>query len=127
MHRVEALADRPEGTHPAGMIPYKSIVPLHELIAKAIGKSEVSVKVNELYSGLVPALGNEFAVLLDVDVGAIRRAAGDEVANAVQRMREGKVSMKPGYDGVFGELVLDEKEAAKKGKGSMQGRLSEFV
>ena len=85
------------------------------------------MKVNELYSGLVPALGNEFAVLLDVDVGAIRRAAGDEVANAVQRMREGKVSMKPGYDGVFGELVLDEKEAAKKGKGSMQGRLSEFV
>jgi uncharacterized protein (TIGR00375 family) len=125
MHRVEALADRPEGTRPAGMIPYKSIVPLHELIAKAIGKSEVSTKVSELYAGLVPALGNEFAVLLDVDVGTIGRASCNEVADAIQRMREGKVRMKPGYDGVFGELVLDEK-FRKKDEGPKQGLLSDF-
>ncbi len=126
MHRVEALADRPEGSRPAGVIPYKSIVPLHELIAKAIGKSEVSTKVGEIYTHLVPALGNEFSVLLDVPIEKIARVDAS-VANAIVRMREGKVHMKPGYDGVFGELVLDGKETAEKEQGARQGQLSEFV
>ncbi|VVC03477.1 Uncharacterised protein [Candidatus Burarchaeum australiense] len=126
MHRVEALADRPEGAHPAGVIPYKSIVPLPELIAAAIGKSVASSKVSELYGKLVPVLGNEFAVLLDVEIGAIRNAAGDEVANAIVRMREGKVKMKPGYDGVFGELVLDGDEGSS-GKAEGKGKAADFA
>ncbi|RLG19769.1 DNA helicase UvrD [Candidatus Micrarchaeota archaeon] len=125
MHRVEGLADRPEGAKPPGAIPYKSIVPLLELIAAATKRAVNSVKVRDIYSKLVPKLGNEFAVLLDVPMERIKNATIEPVANAIQKMREGKVRMKPGYDGVFGELVLDEQENIRKTV-SKQGRLSDF-
>jgi len=126
MHRVEALADRPEGAKPAGAIPYKSIVPLPELIAAAIGKPTTSTKVSEIYGKLVPALGNEFAVLLDVEISKIAEASGAEIADALLNMRAGKVKMKPGYDGVFGELVLDERKMKEEKIGGKQGTLSDY-
>jgi len=110
MHRVEALADRKEGEKPANAIPFKSIVPLPELIAAATQRTVASKKVWELYEQLVPKLGNEFAVLLDIPMAKIANATIEPVASAIRRMREGRVNMKPGYDGVFGTIVLDECE-----------------
>jgi len=37
--RVEQLADRPEGYLPEGSVPFKSVVPLSELISAVIGGS----------------------------------------------------------------------------------------
>jgi uncharacterized protein (TIGR00375 family) len=126
MHRVEALADRPEGAKPANAIPYRSIVPLPELIAAVLSKPTTSTKVSELYQKLVPALGNEFSVLLDVDISKINAAAGAEIANALQKMRAGEVKMRPGYDGVFGELVLDENKMKEETAARKQGTLSDY-
>jgi uncharacterized protein (TIGR00375 family) len=126
MHRVEALADRKEGAKPANAIPFRSIVPLPELIAAVLRKPTTSTKVSELYSKMVPILGNEFSVLLDADISKIESAAGAELAQALQKMRTGKVKMRPGYDGVFGELVLDENKMKEETAARKQGTLSDF-
>lgn len=107
MHRVDELADRKEGEKPKNAIPFRSIVPLPELIAAALSKPTTSKLVWLEYAKLVPALGNEFHMLLDVPMEKIKAAASAPVSAAIEKMRTGKVKMKPGYDGVFGELVLD--------------------
>ena len=51
----------------------------------------------------------------------IERAASPLVAEAIARMRAGKVHIKPGYDGEFGEIKIFETAERKEIKG--QGTL----
>ena len=66
LNRVEELADRPEGYVPDNVIPYKSLVPLSELIAAVLVSTPYSKNVWETYSKLIDRFKNEFDVLLNV-------------------------------------------------------------
>ncbi|MBI5227287.1 DNA helicase UvrD [Candidatus Micrarchaeota archaeon] len=115
MHRVMDLADRKPGFKPEGAIPFQNIVPLITTISKAIKKPETSNVTLEEYSKLIRYFGNEFA-LWEAPEDKIRLATSVDIANAIVRVKTGKIKWIPGYDGVFGELVLDEDgKAAKKG------------
>ncbi|MCX6777949.1 MAG: hypothetical protein NT157_03615 [Candidatus Micrarchaeota archaeon] len=119
LHRVEALADRPDGFVPKGAIPFKKIVPLQEIIAASLGKTTVSIPVRENYGLLVRAFGNEFAVL-DANPDAIKAKAGARIAEAIKRVQDGTVCITPGYDGVFGKVgIFEEKKAKIKGAQSV--------
>src|SRR3712207_7598994 len=37
LHRVEALADRPEGARPVGAAGFRNILQLHELVGEVLG------------------------------------------------------------------------------------------
>jgi uncharacterized protein (TIGR00375 family) len=104
LHRVENLADRPEGIVPENVIPYKSLVPLEEIIAQAIGAARDTVGVRTRYETLVEALGGEFNVLLNAPVEEIAHHSDERIALGVANMREGKVVARAGYDGVFGVI-----------------------
>jgi uncharacterized protein (TIGR00375 family) len=104
LHRVENLADRPEGTVPDNAIPFKSLVPLEEIIAQAIGAGRDTAGVKSRYDTLVKALGGEFNVLMNVPVKEIELHASEKIAQGIANMREGKVLALPGYDGVFGTI-----------------------
>ena len=108
MSRVEALADRDEGTKPKRWRPYQNIVPLPELIAEAKDMGTASNAVQEAYRNVLSKLGNEFYILLDCPVGDIQRAAGDVLAESINRMRQGKVEIAAGYDGEFGTIKIFE-------------------
>jgi len=101
-HRVEELADREAETVRERKIPFKSIVPLAEIIAEVKGvKSPQSKRVLEEYFRLTDELANEFTLLLDTPIEEIRRAAADEhTAEAIRRMRAGELEIEAGYDGV---------------------------
>ena len=105
MSRVVALASR-EDAQPANRIPFRHLIPLEEIIAEALSAQPGSAAVREEYLKLVQGLGNEFAVLMDVPLDEVARHARPRVVEALRRMRDGLVEIKPGYDGTFGEIRI---------------------
>lgn len=108
LHRVERLADREEGFVPEGAVPYRNLVPLEEIIAASVGARPGTVGVREEYYKLCSVFGSEFNVLLDAPVEEVRRHTTLRVAEGLRRVREGRVRIAPGYDGVFGEISIFE-------------------
>lgn len=114
MARVEELADNPEGRRGKRARPYKSIIPLPELIAEAKDVGSSSKAVVGVYHQMLEGLGNEFSILLDIPIDVIKRNAGDVIAEGINRMRQGKVSIAAGYDGEFGTIkIFNELEREK--------------
>ncbi|MFH1447764.1 MAG: endonuclease Q family protein, partial [Candidatus Micrarchaeota archaeon] len=101
MHRVDELSDRDNGFVPDGAVPFENIVPLDEVISRSIGKGTYSKAVAEVYWKLIRRFGDELTVL-HAERGAIANDVGERVAEGIVRMREGKVRIIPGYDGVYG-------------------------
>jgi DNA helicase-2/ATP-dependent DNA helicase PcrA len=106
LHRVESLADRPEGAAPPGRPPYRNLIPLEEILAEALGQGVGTVRVREEYLKLVERFGGEFAVLMDVPLEELRRVTHPRVVEGIRRMRAGQVHIEPGYDGEFGRIHL---------------------
>ncbi|MCI0533506.1 endonuclease Q family protein [bacterium] len=115
MHRVETLAKRPEGFDPKKRPPFKSIVPLPEILAEVLGVSgSGSKKVRELHMKMIHDLGNEFTILLDAPLEDIARSAGEITAEAVKRMRKGAITILGGYDGEYGTVrIFSDKDRTK--------------
>lgn len=124
LHRVEALADRPEGVRPEVGRPYENLIPLTEIIASAKGIGPASQKVQETYSTLLNALGPELKVLREVPAEEILRCGEPLVAEGIHRMRAGEVEIEPGFDGEYGRIrVFREGEREQvAGQGDMFGR-----
>jgi DNA helicase II / ATP-dependent DNA helicase PcrA len=114
--RVNALADRPEDSRPRTAVDYRRIVPFEELIGEALGKGRASKAVFQLYSKMISALGPEFDILLDAKIDAIAAAGSPRVAEAVRRMRDGQVLVRPGYDGIFGQVKIFSEKKPDQGR-----------
>lgn len=113
LHRVELLADRPEGQKPPRARPYYSLITLPEVIADVYGRGVNTKGVQAAYFDALGALGNEMHILLDADIHTIRRTGGPVLAEAIKRMRQGDVSIASGYDGEFGTIsILSEQDKA---------------
>ena len=111
MSRVEALADRPEGTRPEGAAGYRSFVPLAEMLGEILGVGASTKKVKAAYDAIIARLGPELTVLEHVPLDDIRRACSPLFAEAVSRMRKGQVIREAGYDGEYGVIrIFDPKE-----------------
>lgn len=106
LHRVEELADREIGEGRPGRIPYKSLIPLNEVIAEAVGKTSDSQGVWELYFRFIREFGDEHAILTEVPVAELARVSPENIAEAVDRMRKGQVAIEPGHDGEYGTIRL---------------------
>jgi uncharacterized protein (TIGR00375 family) len=115
LNRVERLADRAEGIKPDNAIPFRNLIPLVEIVAESVGKSVISKEVLKYYDDLIKNLGNEFDILMQVDREKIEKASLPEIAEGIIRAREGKVNIKPGYDGVYGKIeIFGKNDRSKK-------------
>lgn len=117
MHRVEVLSDREEGFRPSRALPYKSIIPLLEIISEIKNSSTQCKSVSDLYWKAIQRLGNEYEILLTKKLSEIEKF-DSTLAEAIDRMRQGKITVEPGYDGQYGKIrVFGEKiETVLKGQ-----------
>ena len=113
MNRVAELADRPEGFVPENSIPFKRMIPLSEIIADTIGVGDASKAVDAEYSAIIPRLGTELEVLMEVSSDKLLKELPLKIAKAIINVRNGNVNILPGFDGEYGTIeILKEKDAA---------------
>ena len=106
MHRVEELADRPEGFIPKNAIPSIHLIPLEEIVAEALAVGVGTKAVEAEYERLIERGGSEFRILLDATPDELASFAPPPILDGIVRMRQGKVSIVPGHDGVYGKINL---------------------
>lgn len=102
--RVNELADRPPmPPKPPNSAPFRSLVPLRELIADVFGKGKTSKCVQREHEQMLQH-ASEFAILLDLEKKELATFCKPEISQSILSMRKGEVEIRPGYDGVYGEV-----------------------
>jgi len=115
MNRVEELADRTEEqARSLKRVPYINLVPLPEIIADTLDVGVSSKAVQKEYNNLIEKFGSEFNILLNTPIAEIKNHSEERLAEAIKRVREGKIYVKPGYDGVFGVVKVFEDGEKKR-------------
>ncbi|MCE9585827.1 endonuclease Q family protein [Candidatus Uhrbacteria bacterium] len=104
LHRIDDLAGRSEGERGKLAVPYRSIVPLAELIGSVFDVGASSKKVAREVEKLVKDGRTEFGVLLDESVSTLGTVTSSEIVEAIVQMREGKMDIRPGFDGEYGVI-----------------------
>ncbi len=125
MHRVEVLADRPMGERPPRTHPFYNLVPLPEVLCEVYGCGPTARRVTQEYDKLLERLGPELYILRQAPLEDIKMAGGPRLAEAIRRMRSGKVRAKGGYDGEYGVIRLLEGYGEDQAHGVPQIRLLE--
>jgi len=112
LNRVDKLANiSQKNIDSSKHIPYKSIVPLPNLIADYFAVGRGSKKVQILFMDIINKAGNEFKVLLDLEEAELKKFMPDLLAEGIIRMRQSKIKLNPGFDGQYGTVeVFSEKE-----------------
>ena len=108
MHRVETLADRSEPKPPEKAAPFRSLVPLPEIVSEICGVGPKSKTVGTQVSSLVARLGPELEILERLPVEDLRRHADPVLTEAIERLRRGEVVREGGYDGEYGTIRMFE-------------------
>lgn len=114
LYRINELADRKEGDFPLNVIPYKSLVPLKEIIADVLNLGVATKAVAENYERLINVFSNEFNILLDAPLEEIAKITTPEITEGIKRVREGRLEIEPGYDGEFGKVKIFKEEERKQ-------------
>ena len=123
--RVEELADLEKAVHPPGRAKYIHLIPLAEIIGKALRFSPLSKKVQDRWSELMKKFGSEIHVLIDADMDEISRVASPAVASAIHAFRKGRIRVNPGGGGKYGEIeILPDSNKGNKGQKSLADWIS---
>jgi len=104
MHRVNELADRKDISQVKN-IPYKNLIPLQEIIADTLGVGKNSKKVQAEYFKLIKKY-SEFQILIDLGEEELKKITAAEITEAIMNVRDNKVKIMPGYDGVYGKIEI---------------------
>lgn len=116
MHRVEDLADRPAGGMPPGGIPSVHLVPLEEIIAAALDQGVSTIAVEREYQRMISQGGSEFDILLDLSPVDLASFCNPKILEGILRVREGKLRISPGHDGVYGKIDIFWEEGEGTGQ-----------
>lgn len=126
--RVEELADRPAGYVPENTIGYMHLLPLSEIIAATLGVDSPSTQqVWNIYDKLVEKFGDEYTVLIDAPSQTLKETVDQRIAEAIIKVREGKIRVIPGYDGVYGQPIIFEENKKAFQEKVQQLNLTDFM
>ena len=113
LNRVDALADGKSGVKRKGNLctregrtPFYNMIQLDEIIADVLDVGVKTKKVKAAYDRLLKGCGVELDILLYVQEKELMQHADEAVARGIMRVRQGKVSVMPGYDGEYGKIQV---------------------
>ncbi len=105
--RVNEIATYDVPKHPSHRPEYQHLVPLAEIITKAIGQSSPHTKtVFKIWNELITVFGDEIKVLVDADIETIAKSTQKNVTDAIRAFRDGKIILHPGGGGQYGRVEL---------------------
>ena len=111
--RINEKADFYDPQHPNHRPPYIHLIPLSEIITKAVGlRSPFSQTVTKRWNELVSVFDSEIKVLLDAKIDDIARVTAPAITEAIQMFREKKVIIRPGGGGQYGTIELPTQDDA---------------
>ena len=110
LSRIEALADRAaeDPFRPARARPFINLVPLPEVLAEVLGTSAAAQSVQRSYFQLLDRLGSELFILRSASPEELRRSGPELLAEAILRVRSGRLQLQGGYDGEYGTMRIFE-------------------
>ncbi|OGF26522.1 hypothetical protein A2477_01975 [Candidatus Falkowbacteria bacterium RIFOXYC2_FULL_47_12] len=119
-YRVNELADREIGFRPSGAPNYKKLVELDKIIAEALDvKSRAAQRVQAEYKSILKKTNaRELDILIDYNLDDLKKVTLPEIVEGIQRVREGKLIVEPGFDGQYGTVKIfsqEEKASNKQG------------
>lgn len=94
-------------------VNYVKMVPLVEILAQILKKGVKTKTVELKYQEMIKKFGNEIKILLKTEIKKIYDW-NKKIGKGIEKVRMGDILVNPGYDGVFGEVKIDETEASKK-------------
>lgn len=122
--RVEEMSTRKDGYEPKNKVPFKTLLPLSDVLAYVSGKGQGTDFVWKLYNSLVtPEDGShEFFVLLNMSTNEIKKRLSknntdekiiSEIVDTITKNRYGQIKVEPGFDGDYGIPEIDKKNYGK--------------
>src|SRR6266542_3612242 len=109
LHRVEELADRPEGARLEGAAGFRNLIQLPEIVGETLRVGPKSKAVAAQIDALTERLGPELGILTTAPLDEVARVGSSLLAEALGRLREGRVLREAGYDGEYGVIRLFER------------------
>ena len=115
MERVEQLADpsRPEGFTLKNAKPFRTLLPLSDILSKILGKAVGTKAVWEEYNTLISRFKSEYAVLLNAPPDELKKIANQKIVDAILKNRNAEVEIQPGFDGEYGIPIFSESDRVK--------------
>jgi uncharacterized protein (TIGR00375 family) len=129
--KINEKADFKEPHHPGHRPPYVHLIPLAEIITKAVGqRTPFTATVKTRWEELVKAFGSEINVLIDVDIQEISKVTSPAITEAIQAFRDNKVIIRPGGGGQYGQIELPNPDSnfltVSMGPSDTQTSLSDY-
>ena len=91
------------------------LLPLSEIIKTVLDVTYQGARgVWSVYNKLVKEFGNEYTVLIDAPQQEMAEIVDPRMAEAIVRVRKEKAEVIPGYDGVYGQLLIFDEEIEKE-------------
>lgn len=113
-YRVEEIAKEKDGYSGERAKPYYLLLPLHELIALRFGVGMNTKKSWGVYDDLIAKFETEFNVLLSVGrEDFFKEKIDEELVKLILFNREGRLKVKPGFDGEYGQVQMPKNESQK--------------
>ncbi|MFA5258713.1 MAG: endonuclease Q family protein [Candidatus Pacearchaeota archaeon] len=110
-YRVDELAKCAEANHENKKC-YFRLLPLHEIISLGLGIGVNSKGSWKIYNELIDKFQTEFNVLLNISNSEINKVIQNKtVSDLIILNREGKINVRPGYDGTYGKAIIGGKES----------------
>lgn len=110
-YRVSELSDKEgEIIPPSTAGKVLSLVPLQEILSEIMQVGPQSKSVTFEYEKLVKKFGSELSILTKIPADDISQYFSPTLAEAITRLRAGKVIKQAGYDGEYGIIKLFEPE-----------------
>jgi uncharacterized protein (TIGR00375 family) len=113
MNRVIQLSDREDISERPNRLPFRSIIPLKELLSEIAGTGVKSKKVEAEFLQTIQKLGKELDILMEIPLDEIEKKCSATLAEAIRRMRNREIYIQEGYDGEYGVIQVFKPGEAK--------------